>query len=172
MSASFGHVSIGKDSQLILGDAGNEASAATTSRVELELSDLCLQADIFDEASPYTRRVAFSVRSFELRDCALRADAPPAWKQIFGQSVSATTPRGTTACILSVRLSSSLTLLHTCIRTEGTIHKAKGRSAFRQCFQLPRTGRLPDTWSPYIGQVGTDKADSVHCELSPVAFKS
>ena len=89
-------------SQHSYGISGGENSAATTSRIELDLADLCLQADIFDEVSSYAKRVAFSVRSFELRDCALRPDAPPAWRQIFGQNISATSPRGTNACILTV----------------------------------------------------------------------
>ena len=84
----------------------NEQSQATTARIELDLEDVCMQADIFDEASSYARRIALSVGNLDLRDCALRADAPIAWKQIFGQNISATSPRGTAACILTVRLSS------------------------------------------------------------------
>lgn len=82
---------------------GNEQSPATTARLELELQDVCIQADLFHELAPYARRIALSIGNFELRDCALRADAPPAWKQIFGQNISATSPRGTSACILTVR---------------------------------------------------------------------
>ena len=84
------------------GSAGGEASQATSARVELELEDLCLQADMFDADSPHVRRLAVSVRGIELRDCGLKPDASPAWHRIFSQHISPRNPRGPSACLLTV----------------------------------------------------------------------
>ena len=80
----------------------DESVQVATSRVELEIEGLSLQADDFALDSPHARRLAFSIRRIDFKDCALKADAAPAWQKIFSQYLGTQSERGPTACLLTV----------------------------------------------------------------------
>lgn len=100
----------------------SEAAQATTSRVELELEGLCVQADSFATDSPRARRLAISVRRIDFKDCALKVDAAPAWQKIFTQYLGVQSERGPASCLLTVRRTCS-ELPHACGEAQTSGHE-------------------------------------------------
>ena len=71
-------------------------------RIELEVQDLCVQADTFQPGAPRLRRTALSVRSAELRDCAPRPEGGSGWRKIVAYHATANMAREAAACLFQV----------------------------------------------------------------------